>query len=46
MPRPKKKARDLTTGEAVRKLFPKEVREEVRKAASAKGKKATKKDST
>lgn len=45
MPRPKKKARELTTPEALRKLFPKEVREGARKTASESKKKATKKDS-
>ena len=31
MPRRKKKAAELTTEEAVKKLFPKKVRDEVRK---------------
>ena len=50
MPRRKKKARELTTDEALRKLFPtdarKEVRTEAQKARKDEGKRSTKKDST
>ena len=33
MPRPKKKARDLTDEEAIKKLFPKKARDEAKKEA-------------
>lgn len=50
MPRRKKKAHELTTDEAMRRLFPKEIvkaaKEEAEKARHSKEKKATKKDST
>ncbi len=49
MPRRKKPPHELTTDEALRKLFPKEVREsakkEARKASKEGEKKDTKKDS-
>lgn len=35
MPRPKKKARDLTTEEAMKKLFSPEVREKLQREAQA-----------
>ncbi|MDX6697226.1 MAG: hypothetical protein QOE65_623 [Solirubrobacteraceae bacterium] len=50
MPRRKKPPHELTTDEALRKLFPKEVRaeakKEARKSSKDEGKKNTKKDST
>jgi hypothetical protein len=50
MPRRKAKAHDLTTEQALRKMFPKPVREratlEVEKARKTKGKASTKKDSS
>lgn len=45
MPRRKKSARELTTEEAMKKLFPKPVAEEAKKAALDSRKKSTKKDS-
>jgi hypothetical protein len=42
MPRPKKKAQDLKTDEALKKLFPKAVREEAKKTALGSRKKNTK----
>jgi hypothetical protein len=45
MARPKKKARDLTTKEALRKLFPAEVRKEATKEVRKANEQATKKDS-
>ena len=46
MGRPRKPPRDLTTDEALKKLFPPEVRREAKKTAKEAEKKATKKDST
>lgn len=46
MPRRKKTARELTTEEAMRKMFPKKVREEATKTALASRKTNTKQDST
>jgi hypothetical protein len=46
MPRRKKRPLDLTTGEAMKKLFPKPVREKAKKTAVESRKKSTKKDST
>jgi hypothetical protein len=46
MPRRKKSAPELTNEEAFKKLFPKKVRDEARKAALESQKKPTKKDST
>jgi hypothetical protein len=46
MPRRKKRADELATSEALRKLFPKPVREEAKKAALESRKKSTRKDST
>ena len=45
MPRRKKKAHELTTDEAMKKMFPKRVRDEVKKTALESKNKATKKDS-
>jgi hypothetical protein len=45
MPRRKKKAIELTTDEAMKKMFPAKVRSEAKKAALESQKKATKKDS-
>ena len=45
MPRRKKKAHELTNEEAMKKMFPKKVRDEAKKAALESQKKATKKDS-
>jgi hypothetical protein len=45
MPRRKKKAIELTNSEAFRKMFPKTVRDEAKKAALESQKKGTKKDS-
>jgi hypothetical protein len=45
MPRRKKKAHELTTDEAMKKMFPAKVRQEVKKTALESQKKATKKDS-
>jgi hypothetical protein len=45
MGRPRKKAQDLTTAEALRKLFPPEARAAARKEAKEAEKKATRKDS-
>jgi hypothetical protein len=46
MPRRKKRPLDLTTDEAMRKLFPKKARQEAKKTALESQKKPTKKDST
>lgn len=50
MPRRKKRAHELTTEEAMRKLFPKEVvkvvKQEAEKARKSEGQTTTKKDST
>ena len=46
MPRRKKTARELTTDEAIRKMFPKKVREEATKTALESRKKNTKRHST
>jgi hypothetical protein len=45
MPRAKKKPLNMTTEEAMRKLFPKPVREEAKKTARESRKRNTKKDS-
>jgi hypothetical protein len=42
MPRPKKRPLDLTTDQAIKKLFPKKVRDEARKTALDSQKKNTK----
>lgn len=42
MPRRKKKAHELTTDEAMRKMFPKPVRDAAQKAALESRKKSTK----
>jgi len=44
MGRPRKPPRDFTTEEALRKLFPPEVRKEAKKTAREAEKKATKKE--
>jgi hypothetical protein len=44
MPRRKKRPLDLTTPEAMKKLFPKSVREDAKKTALESQKKSTKKD--
>ncbi len=50
MPRRKKKAHELTTEQAIRKVFPPEVvraaKEEARKARKSGGKATTRKEST
>jgi hypothetical protein len=46
MGRPRKKASDLTTAEAMRKLFPTEAVREAKKEAKKADTKTTKKDST
>jgi hypothetical protein len=46
MGRPRKKAHDLTTEEAVKKLFPPQVVREAKKTAETKGKEPHGKDST
>jgi hypothetical protein len=46
MGRPRKKASDLTTEEAMRKLFPPQAVTEAKKEAKKADEKATKKDST
>jgi hypothetical protein len=46
MPRPKKKARDLTTEEALAKLFPKKAVTRAKEEAEKASKRDTKKDST
>jgi hypothetical protein len=46
MPRRKKRPLDLTTGEAMKKLFPKTVREEAKKTALDSRKKSTKRKTT
>lgn len=46
MPRRKKKAEELTTDEAVKKLFPKRVVEEAKKTALESRKKSTKDKNT
>jgi hypothetical protein len=45
MGRPRKPPRDFTTEEALRKLFPPEVRKEAKKTARKAEKRATKKES-
>ena len=45
MPRRKKKAPEMTTDEAMKKMFPKRVRDEAKKAALESQKKSTRKDS-
>jgi hypothetical protein len=45
MGRPRKPPSELTTKEALQKLFPPEVRKEARKTAKDAGKKSTKKES-
>jgi hypothetical protein len=42
MPRRKKRPLDLTTNEAIKKLFPKKAREEAKKTALESRKKSTK----
>jgi hypothetical protein len=44
--RPRKRPREWTTEEAMKKLFPPEVRREAKKTARSSEKKATKKDDT
>jgi hypothetical protein len=44
MPRPRKKARDLTTEEAMKRLFPKRAVTRAKKEAANADEKATKKD--
>jgi hypothetical protein len=44
MPRPKKKARDLTTEEALAKLFPKKAITKAKEEAEKGSKQATKQD--
>jgi hypothetical protein len=46
MPRPKKEPRDLTTEEAIKKLFPKKVRETIKEKAREQEKPSIKKDRT
>jgi hypothetical protein len=46
MGRPRKPPSDLTTEEAMKKLFPAKVLREAKKTAESNEKKATKKDST
>jgi len=46
MPRRKKKAPELPTDEALRKLFPKKVRDEAKETAAKSQKKSIRKDST
>jgi len=46
MGRPRKQPRDLTTEEAMKKLFPAKVLREAKKTAEPKGKKSTKEDSS
>jgi hypothetical protein len=46
MGRPRKKPHELTTEEAVKKLFPAKVVREAKKTAESKGKKATKEKSS
>lgn len=43
MPRPKKRPRDWSNEEVMRKLFPKEARKELKKAASDQPKRSIKK---
>jgi hypothetical protein len=45
MPRRKKKAPELPTHEALKKLFPKKVRDEARETALGSRKKSTRRDS-
>jgi hypothetical protein len=45
MPRRKKKAPELPTDEALRKLFPKRVRDEAKKTAEESQKRVTKRES-
>ena len=45
MGRPRKKARDLTTEQALKKLFPPEVRKEAKRVVKKADEQATKKDS-
>ena len=44
MARPRKKARDLTTEQALKKLFPPEVRKKAKREVRKANEKATKKD--
>jgi hypothetical protein len=46
MPRRKKKADELTTEEAMRRLFPKKLRDEARRIALESRRKPTRKDSS
>jgi hypothetical protein len=46
MPRKKKQLVDMTTDEAMKKLFPKKVRDVAKKTALDSRKKSTKKDSS
>jgi hypothetical protein len=46
MPRPRKKAAELTTDEALAKLFPKKVVKKAKEEAAEADSKAIKKDST
>ncbi len=46
MPRRKKKAHELTTEEAMKKLFPKPLRDEAKRIALESRKKPTRKDSS
>jgi hypothetical protein len=46
MPRRKKKARELTDEETMKKLFPKKVREDAKKTALDSQKPSSKKDSS
>jgi len=46
MPRRKKKARELTDEETMKKLFPKKVRDEAKKTALDSKKPSSKKDSS
>jgi hypothetical protein len=46
MPRRKKQPVEMTTDEAMKKLFPKKVRDEAKKTALGSRKKSTKKDSS
>jgi len=45
MARPRKKARDMTTEQAIKKLFPPEVRKEAKKEVRKADEQATKKES-
>lgn len=46
MPRKKKRSRELTTDEAMKKLFPKDAVKEVRKVAREQEKRSINKEST